>query len=56
MQLGKVGRVKCYQEGVVKEWPKEGLLSNTITEFCNRVNEMDTRVWEDKAVEEEVVT
>ena len=56
VQLGKVGRVKCYQEAVVKEWPKEGLLSNTITEFCNRVNEMDTRVWEDKAVEEEVVT
>ena len=39
----------------MKEWPKEGLLSNKITEFCDMVNEMGSRVWEDKAVEEEVV-
>ena len=26
-----------------------------ITEFCSMVSEMGTRVWEDKAVEEEVV-
>ena len=51
MQLGKVGRVKCYQEAVVKEWPKEGLMSNKMTEFCDMVNEMGSRVWEDKAVE-----
>ena len=54
--LRKVGRVTCYQEAMVKEWPKQGLLSNKITEVCNRVNEMGSRVWEDKAVEEEVVT
>ena len=30
-------------------------MSNKITEFCSMVNEMGTRVWEDKAVEEEVV-
>ena len=35
VQLGKVGRVKCYQEAVAKGWPKEGLLSNKITEFSN---------------------
>ena len=55
MQLGKVGRIKCYQEAVEKEWPKDGQLSNKITEFCNMVNEMGTTVWENKAVEEEMV-
>ena len=56
VQLGKVGRIKCYQEAVEKKWPEEGQLSNEITEFCSMVNEMGSRVWEDKAVEEEVVT
>jgi len=55
VQLGKVDRVKGYQEAVVKKWPKEGLLSSRITEYCNMVNEMGSRVWEDKAVEEDVV-
>ena len=31
VQLGEVGRVKCYQQAVEKEWPKEGQLSNEIT-------------------------
>ena len=39
-----------------KEWPKEGLLNNKITEFCNIVDEMGSRVWADNAIEEEVVT
>jgi ribonuclease HI len=56
VQLGKVGRIKCYQEAVEKKWPEEGQLSNEITEFCSMVNEMGSRVWEDKAVEEEMVT
>ena len=55
VQLGEVGRAKCYQEAVVKEWPKEGLLNNKITEFCDMMNEMGSGVWEDKAVEEVVV-
>ena len=44
VQLGKVGRVKCYQQAVEKEWPKESQLSGKITEFCSMVSEMDTRV------------
>ena len=44
-----------YQEAVAKKWPKEGLLSSRITEYCNMVNEMGSRLWEDKAVEEDVV-
>ena len=30
-------------------------MSSEITEFCSMVNEMDNRVWEDKAAEEETV-
>ena len=55
VQLGKVGRVKGYQEAVVKKWPKEGQLCSKITEYCNMVNEMGSRVWEEKAIEEDVV-
>jgi hypothetical protein len=56
VQLGKVDRVKCYQEAMEKEWPKDGQLSNKITGFCDMVNKMGIRVWENKAVEEEMVT
>ena len=55
VQLRKVGRVKCYQEAVEKEWPKESQLSHKIAEFGSKVSEMGTRVWKDNAVEEEVV-
>ena len=30
-------------------------MSSEITEFCSMVNEMGSRVWEDKAMEEELV-
>ena len=40
---------------MARKWPKEGLPSSRITEYCNMVNEMGSRVWEDKAVEEDVV-
>ena len=53
--LGKVGRVKCYQHAVEKEWSKEGQLSVEITEFCSIVSKMGTGVWEDKAADEKVV-
>ena len=55
VQLGKVDRVKCYQQAVEKEWPKEGRMSSEITEYCSTVKKVGSRVWEDWAVEEEVV-
>ena len=44
VQLGKVDRVKGYQEAVAKKWHKEGQLRGRITEYCNVTSEMDLRV------------
>ena len=55
VQLGKVDRVKGYQEAAVKKWPKGGQLCGRITEYCNMVTEMGSRVWEEKTAMEDVV-
>ena len=44
MQLGKVGRVKAYQEAVLTKWTKGGQLCPKIAAFSDRVTEMESRV------------
>ena len=40
VQLGKVGRVKAYQQAVLSKWPKGGQLCQRIAAFSSRVSEL----------------
>ena len=51
VQLGKVGRVKAYQQAVLAKWPKGGQLCQKIAAFSNRVSEMGSQAWKDSGVE-----
>jgi len=55
VQLGKVGRVKTYQQAVLKEWPKGGQLCQKIAAFSSRVGQLGSRAWEDSEVEAALV-
>ena len=55
VQLGKVGRVKTYQQAVLKEWPKGGQLCHKIAAFSSRVGQLVSRAWEDSEVEAALV-
>ena len=55
VQLGKVGRVKAYQQAVLAEWPKGGQLCQEIAAFSSRVCEMGSRAWKDSVVEAALV-
>ena len=50
VQLGKVGRVKVYQQAVLAVWPKGGQLCQRIAAFSTRVVELGACAWEDKEV------
>ena len=51
MQLGKAGRVKTYQQAVLKEWPKGGQLCQKIAAFSSRVGQLVSRAREHSEVE-----
>ena len=55
VQLGKVGRVKAYQQAVLAEWPKGGQLCQKIAAFSSKVSELGSRAWEDSGVEAALV-
>ena len=55
MQLGKVGRVKDYQQVVLSKWPKGSQLCQKIAAFASRVSAMGSRAWEDSEVEAALV-
>ena len=55
MQLGKVGRVKAYQEAVLEEWPKGGQLCKRIAAFSSWVGELGEKAWKDKEAEATLV-
>ena len=55
MQLGKVGRVKAYQQAVLAEWPKGGQLCQKIAAFSSKVNELGSRACGDDGVQAALV-
>ena len=55
VQLGKVGRVKAYQQAVLAEWPKGGQLCQKIAAFSSKVSELGSRAREDSEAEAALV-
>jgi hypothetical protein len=55
VQLGKVGRVKDYQQAVLSKWSKGDQLCQKIVAFASRVSAMGSRAWEDSEVEAALV-
>ena len=55
VQLGKVGRVKAYQQAVLAKWPKGGQVCQRIAAFSSRVGEAGCRAWKDSEVEAALV-